>query len=311
MLQLKPFKLTKEGQDETTNTHSSRTLWGHPGCPKTFVKDGRCRQRHRRICPYRHFVELLDNVDQHEVFEPVRMTETVNNVKLAETEKTEKDDFKLNYSCCLLREGLMDWCKEDAAKENDGDRLIRMWRFDMLRFATTNHTKYKLLAFKLQAQMLALLPPKQAHELKHNRTVNIHGGEGGNVPCDLALEFMNMRAKDALNGLRGNLTSAAIQRCGRSLQGCNSVIDSYNQGLNQFFGKPSNSKPSLQKDITKLVDHLQKEKLFDNIPGRFHKSFSTIQYDSLSKLNGVTLSKWLTDKKEEFSRIQRTSSYQV
>lgn len=95
----------------------------------------------------------------------------------------------------------MDWCREDAAKENDGDRLIRMWRFDMLRFAICNHTKYKLVAFKLQAQLMALLPQKLAYELKHNRTVNIHRGAGGNVTWDLALEFMNMRAKDALNGM--------------------------------------------------------------------------------------------------------------
>ena len=56
-----------------------------------------------------------------------------------------------------------------------------------------------------------------AHELKYNRSVNIHGGKGGNVPGDLALEFMNMRAKDALSALHGNLTSASIQRCGRRL----------------------------------------------------------------------------------------------
>jgi hypothetical protein len=41
-----------------------------------------------------------------------------------------------------------------------------------------------------------------AHELKYNRSVNIHGGKGGNVPGDLALEFMNMRAKDALSALQ-------------------------------------------------------------------------------------------------------------
>lgn len=57
-----------------------------------------------------------------------------------------------------------------------------------------------------------------------------------------------MRAKDALNGLCGNLTSKFIQRCGRSLQGCNSIVDSYTRGLEQYFGTPSNSKPSLQKN---------------------------------------------------------------
>ncbi|CAC5365421.1 unnamed protein product [Mytilus coruscus] len=239
-----------------------RTSCGFPGCPTTFSIDGRCRQRHRETCHYQT-LEILD----------VGHIESIHEEKETHTKTTKQEDKKFNYSCCLLREGLMDWCREDAAKENDGDRLVRMWRFDMLRFSYTNHTKYRLLAFKLQAQLLATLPPKMAHELKYNRTVNIHGGPSGNIPCDLALEFMNMRAKDGLTGLRGNLTSTAIQRCGRSLQGCNYLIDGYTKGLQQFFGKPANSKPSIQRDISKLVDSLKDEKLFDRIPGRSHRSF--------------------------------------
>ena len=123
----------------------------------------------------------------------------------------------------------MDWCRKDAAKENDGDRFVILWRFDFLRYAMTNHIKYRLLAFKLQVQLMALLPPKLAHELKNNRCVNIHGGTR-------ALEFMNMRAKDALFGLHDNLTPAVIQRCGRRLQGCNTIVDGYTKGLEQFLG---------------------------------------------------------------------------
>ncbi|XP_071133261.1 uncharacterized protein [Mytilus edulis] len=49
-------------------------------------------------------------------------------------EQQEKPDYKFNYSCCLLRECLQDWIREDSSKENDGDRPVRMWRFDFLRF---------------------------------------------------------------------------------------------------------------------------------------------------------------------------------
>ena len=167
----------------------------------------------------------------------------------------------------------MDWCREDATKENDGDRLVRLWRFDFLRFTLTNHTKYRLLAFKLQAQLMALLPPKLAHELKNNRYVNIHGGTGG------------------------NLTPAAIQRCGRSLQCCNTIVDGYTIGLEQFFGKPSNSTPSLKKDINMLVEVLKSEQLFKNVPGRQHRSFPAIEFDVISQLNANKLNSWLTGKK--------------
>ncbi|CAG2238574.1 unnamed protein product [Mytilus edulis] len=203
--------------------------------------------------------------------------------KKVDSNKAETEDHKLNYSCSLLRDGLYDWIREDASKENDGDRLVRMWRLDILKYTQNNHTKYRLLSFRLQAQLLALLPPKLAHQLRHNRGVNIHGGAGKNVPGDLALEFLNMRAKDSLNSLSGNLSSSSIQRCGRSLQGCNDLIDSYTEGLQQFFGRPSNSKPSIQKDINSLVEELAKENLFDKIPGRCHHSFQNIINDETNE----------------------------
>lgn len=94
---------------------------------------------------------------------------------------------------------------------------------------------------------------------------------------DLALEFLNMRAKDSFNSLG---------RCGRSFQGCNDLIDSYTEGLQQFFGRPSNSKPSLQNHINSLVKELSKENLFDKIPGRCHNSFQNIVNYDTSRVNG-------------------------
>ncbi|CAC5411174.1 unnamed protein product [Mytilus coruscus] len=167
----------------------------------------------------------------------------------------------------------------------------------MLKFSMTNNTKYCQLAFKLQAQQMALLPLRLAFEMKHNRSVSIHGTQGGNVPGDQALEFMNMRAKDALDSLHGNMTSSSIQRIGRR--------------LDQYFGKPSNWKPSLKKDIDMFVNQLKDENLFDRNSGRYFRSFDNIEFETLGKLNGNKLYKWLTGKKEQYAIIQRTRSYIV
>lgn len=102
--------------------------------------------------------------------------------KKVDSDKVETEDQKFNHSCFLLRDGLYDWVREDASKENDSDRLVRMWRLDILKYNLNNHTKYRLLSFRFQAQLLALLPPKLAHQLRHNRGVNIYGGAGKNVP---------------------------------------------------------------------------------------------------------------------------------
>ena len=112
---------------------------------------------------------------------------------------------------------------------------------------------------------------------------------------------MNMRAKDALSALHGNLTSASIQRCGRRLQGCNNLVDSYTKRLDQFVGKPSNAKPSMQKDVQMMVEQLKNENLFSQIPGRHHRSFQSCDFDPLCKLNGDKLNTWLCETKEQYA----------
>ena len=100
---------------------------------KSFAVNGRCLQKHRSTCRYQHFT----------IIDPT--TECANNVfEQSEFQNNSISDNKFNYSCNILRDGLMDWCREDAAKENDGDRLVRLWRFDFLRFTLTNHTKNML-----------------------------------------------------------------------------------------------------------------------------------------------------------------------
>ena len=301
------FIATEEFKFEQTVLEQTRTIQrvpcGYPGCPKSFAVDGRCRQKHRDTCMYKHFTVLNEN-ESNNISPPEDVSDSASNI-------SKDDDFKFNYVCNVLREGLMDWNREDASKENDGDRIIRLWRFDMLKFFMTHHTKYCLLGFKLQSQIMALLTPRLAFELKHNRSINIHGGEGGNVPGDLALEFMNMRAKDALHALRGNITSASIQRVGSSLQGCNHIIDAYTKGLDQFFGKPSNWKPTLKKDIETFVKELSSEDLFNRRPGRHFRSFQKIDFETLDKLDRKKLSKWLTVQKGEFAKLQRSRSYVI
>ena len=191
------FKFSNKGKE--TSKEVQRIPCGYAGCPKTFSRDGKCRTTHRRNCLYKN-LEVLNINDNRD------------DVSSCDRAENDKKDEKFNYTCSVLRDGLFDWCREDAAKENDGDRLIRLWRFDFLRFSLNNHIKYRLLSFKLQSQLMALLPPRQAHQLRYNRCVSIHGGSGSNVPGDLALEFFNMRAKDALTSLRGNLTASAIER---------------------------------------------------------------------------------------------------
>ncbi len=49
-------------------------------------------------------------------------------------------------------------------------------------------------------------------QLTWNRTVNIHGRPGKNVPCDLHMEYLNREANISNAGLGSNITDEAVKR---------------------------------------------------------------------------------------------------
>lgn len=80
--------------------------------------------------------------------------------------QTDSDsDLKKEYAHRLLWRGLNDLARADAVSENDGTRMIRHWKFDLMEFYEKHHPK--------------------------NRTVDIRGGGHNNMPKDLYNEFLN------------------------------------------------------------------------------------------------------------------------
>lgn len=131
-------------------------------------------------------------------------------------EQRESDGIH-NYACSLLTHGLLERTFKDASQEGDGERLFRHWKFLLLHFKATGHTKYALEAFLLIANVKVLLSPRMAHQLMWNRTCNSHGGAGKNIPLDLHLEHMNRIFKDDINTFRANITEHSINRSGNAV----------------------------------------------------------------------------------------------
>ena len=94
----------------------------------------------------------------------------------------------------------------DATHEEDGERLIRCWKFLMLHFKADGCTKYAVEAFKLIAQVKSTLTPRMAYRLTWNRTCNSNGGDGSNISLDLHNEQLNRLFKDDINTFRANIT---------------------------------------------------------------------------------------------------------
>ena len=86
----------------------------------------------------------------------------------------------------------------------------------MLHFRCSGRTKYAWQALRLQFQLVSL-PPSLALQLKWERFVNIHGGLGTNIPCDLFNKHLNKLFKEIIHSMGSNLTETSIKRAVRSV----------------------------------------------------------------------------------------------
>ena len=124
-------------------------------------------------------------------------------------EFVESGDGIYNYTrmlchfCALVMNFL------DAWAEGDGERVYTGWRFFLLHFYASRRTKYALEALRLQFQIQAILSPQLAHHIKWDRFININGGMGKNIPCDLQNEHVNRLIKGAGTRPRTNFCLVA------------------------------------------------------------------------------------------------------
>ena len=58
-------------------------------------------------------------------------------------------DGKRNYALLVMWRGLNQRVRQDAIRENDGNRIILHWKFDMLQYIQKHHPKYFLIGHRL------------------------------------------------------------------------------------------------------------------------------------------------------------------
>lgn len=124
-------------------------------CQRTF-KYRKCRIRHEQL--------------SRNLF--LEDTETLSEEK---TEKKAPDeDHVFNYGCLHLSLGLLVRNAEDAVKEGDGARLLRVWKFLTFLYRLKGANKYALAGLRVQASILGLLTPRDAHRFTWNRFAGNH-----------------------------------------------------------------------------------------------------------------------------------------
>ena len=113
---------------------------------------------------------------------------------------------------------------QDSVHQIDEPRLLRIWKFKMLHFKEAGRTKYALEAFLFQADQLALLSSWNAYRQLWNRTFNLHGGFGRNIPLDLMVEHNNYFIKEMIRNQGANVLIQSAQQVSRASVSLESVL---------------------------------------------------------------------------------------
>ena len=104
-------------------------------------------------------------------------------------------------------------------------RVLRCWKLFLPHFKAAGCTKYSLEALKLQIHSRITCSPNLAHQIIWNRFVNMRGGAGNNIPCDLFNEHINKQLKCIISNMGSNLTESALQRAARSVTSLHRICE--------------------------------------------------------------------------------------
>ena len=192
----------------------------------------------------------------------------------------------------------------DAIHEGDGDRIVRAWKFMLLYFRFGRHTNYASEAFQLQAMVNATATPREAHQLKWSRVVNVHGGTRRNMPVDLHNEHLNRVLKDSVGDMGANLSEGAIVQRSKSLKGVMDIVHTFDVNTNLHAVSTDHTVSSSRKDDVVLAE-LLKSQAFDYIPGRKHKSFANISPNVSGHINASKFFQWLKEEKDKTVKYQK------
>ena len=215
--------------------------------------------------------------------------------------KQKAPDGVFNYSSALLNDGLLLLELRDSIRRGDGPRDLRCWKFMLLYWRYAGHTKYSLEVIHLIGAIKATATPRLAHEITWCRFVSSRGGSGNNIPVDLYMEHLNRTLKDCLLGLGANISESTIIQISRSLSKLMAVSTHFDSECGVPKESIYHTCKDTSKDLQLVVDELQKSKVFDYIPGRYHKTFQNIKPHISAHVDTDKLFSWIQGHQKKIS----------
>ena len=183
-------------------------------------------------------------------------------------------DSKLEYTKLLMWMGLSDPVRHSAVRANDGEAMLRHWRFDAVKFFVRSHHKYLTFCLRLLSNVNRAASPQLAHTLTWNRTVNVVGGPDRNLEMDLFMEFINRAYKESSKVSRGQLTPATIERHSKMLAMGFQIDELFdkNRSVRRKHGKPDRS-----REVLSVAMDVVQYQLASCIPGRTHHGLQMLR----------------------------------
>ena len=203
------------------------------------------------------------------------------------------DDKVCSYAKELLTMGLLWFNFYDSIKEGDGERIFRMWKFNLLIFKAAKRKNYSIEALNLILQIDHVLSPREAAQVKWSRTVNTSGRPGNNVPMDLHLEHLNRRLKTALRNMGSNISANSVSLAAKSIDVVNHVCNVFERSTGHTPDSELHPPPSFKRDCELVVGILSENEVFifkNNT--RLHNAFK-LHKNIFHLLNYAGLLQWI------------------
>ena len=130
--------------------------------------------------------------------------------------------------------------------------------------------------------------------------MDVKGGAGNNIPCDLFNEHTNKLLKYIIGNMGSNLTESALQRAARSVTTLHQICDRFDAQSGVPSRTTAHSTKSDRDDVKKVVDTVLKNKLLVEIGHREHRSFRDMKLNPLHKWDVQSTECWIRAKLKEY-----------
>ena len=130
--------------------------------------------------------------------------------------------------------------------------------------------------------------------------MNVKGGAGNNIPCDLYNEHINKLLKYIIGSMGSNLTESALQRSARSVTALQQICERFDAQSGVPRRTTAHSTKSDRDDVKKVVDTVLNNKLLVEMGHREHRSFRDIKLNPLHKWDVKKTESWIRKKIMEY-----------